>query len=534
MGWYRRLRRVKGVDFVVITALEEERDELLSKFADVRLLEKDGLDTHTYYETMVPTSRSDGSSYRVIVSSLAGMGPLMAAEKAQAVVSRWHPEHVLLVGIACGVSGDAVQHGDVLIARQVADYTLGKIENEKRQIRWEVHPAGANLLDSVANLSVSWRRYIRHTRPAEGEPERRFGVVASGGDVIASQDVIDAYQQDWPKLVGIEMEGGGVASALHNTRDRPEFLMIKGVSDFGFDKKRADVYPWRPYAADAAASLALSLIQSGTGPSIATRRAIATRRIMVGVATATLVIIAALFFAISWRREQRKATVTALSNDAAIALQNGAEDEASKGFEGALGIDPEHAASHSGLSALAIRRGRLDEALMHAEAAAVSAPDVALYHYNVGVILAKLRRPEEALGRLHRAVKLDSRYVAAYNELGNVYVSLRRLADARDVLTRAYQLNPDFGPAAKNLGRVALREGNPTEALRWFGRAHYPRDDWRGRAELACWRAIANDARESRDDVCAELEQFRALDPNQLTELAPRALQLRRRYGCDS
>ena len=59
------------------------------------------------------------------------------------------------------------------------------------------------------------------------------------------------------------MEAGGVAAALHQTADRPEFLMIKGVSDFGRDKHDPQVLPWRSYAAHAAAAFARALIEDG-------------------------------------------------------------------------------------------------------------------------------------------------------------------------------------------------------------------------------------------------------------------------------
>ena len=51
--------------------------------------------------------------------------------------------------------------------------------------------------------------------------------MATGGDVIADDNVIAAYSANWPKLIGIEMEAGGVATALAQTSERPEFLLIK-------------------------------------------------------------------------------------------------------------------------------------------------------------------------------------------------------------------------------------------------------------------------------------------------------------------
>jgi tetratricopeptide (TPR) repeat protein/nucleoside phosphorylase len=258
---------VAPVDFLLITALEEERDAVLSTLRGARKLDKEASDVTTCYAARVRSKRRDRSQYDVIVTSLLHMGPINASAQAVALVHRWKPRHVLLVGIACGVRGE-VAHGDVLIASQVADYTLGKQLNGRRQVRWEVFPCGASLLDSANNIPPTWLKAIGVSRPGAGTPQRRTGVVASGGDVIADDQVIATYSESWPKLVGIEMEAGGVAAGVHQTPDRPEFLMIKGVSDFGSDKHDPEVVPWRAYANHAAAALALSLIKSGPARSL--------------------------------------------------------------------------------------------------------------------------------------------------------------------------------------------------------------------------------------------------------------------------
>lgn len=258
----RAMSQTRSADFVILTALEEERDAVLSKLGRTDKLDKEPTDAHTYYRGSVKSTRKDGSIYDVVVTCLLNMGPTDAAVRAAQIVKRWNPRYVLLVGIACGVRGEA-DYGDILIATQVADYTLGKQQNGRRKIRWNVSPCGASLLDSAINISSKWQRLITLSRPGDGQPKQCRGVVASGGDVIADDRVIAAYSDIWPKLVGIEMEAGGVAAALHQTVERPEFLMIKGVSDLGSDKHDPGVFPWRSYACHAAAAFTRALIESG-------------------------------------------------------------------------------------------------------------------------------------------------------------------------------------------------------------------------------------------------------------------------------
>lgn len=254
------------VDFVIITALPQERDAFLSKLPGAHVLDKGERDLHTYYATRVRTRRQDQSEYNVVVTCLVRMGPITATAQTVSVVTRWRPRYVLLVGIACGIQG-VVGLGDVLIASQVADYTIGKQEGGPRKINWDVYPCGVSLLDSANSVEDGWKTGIGVDRPGKGEPAREKGVVASGGDVIQDDEIIATYSKSWPKLIGIEMESGGVAAGVHQTPDRPEFLMIKSVSDFGKDKHDPEVTPWREYACHTAAAFAVDIIKSGPSPS---------------------------------------------------------------------------------------------------------------------------------------------------------------------------------------------------------------------------------------------------------------------------
>lgn len=267
------------VDFVIVTALPEERDALLAVLPGALKLDKGSRDIHTFHTARIKTHRKDKAEYAVIITCLVKMGPITATAQTVSVVTRWQPRYVLLVGIACGIRG-AVNHGDILVATQVADYTIGKQEGGPRKINWDVHPCGVSLLDSANDLGDTWRKGIRVKRPGEGEPAREKGVVASGGDVIQDDEIIVTYSKSWPKLIGIEMESGGVAAAVHQSADRPEFLMIKSVSDFGKDKHDPEITPWREYACAAAAAFATALMKSGPAPS----RAITNRTVAGGKA----------------------------------------------------------------------------------------------------------------------------------------------------------------------------------------------------------------------------------------------------------
>lgn len=155
------------VDFVVVTALPEERDALLATLPGAQKLDKGIRDIHAFHAARIKTRRKDKSEYAVIVTCLVKMGPITATAQTVSVVARWQPRYVLLVGIACGVRG-AVKHGDILIATQVADYTIGKQEGGLRKINWDVYPCGVSLLDSANDLGDAWRKGMSVNRPGGG------------------------------------------------------------------------------------------------------------------------------------------------------------------------------------------------------------------------------------------------------------------------------------------------------------------------------------------------------------------------------
>jgi nucleoside phosphorylase len=259
------------VDFLLFAPLEEERAALLSKLPGHRKLDGDGRDVHVYFEAEIETRRQDQATYRVIVVSPADMGPIQATITAAAATERWRPAHVIVVGIGGGLKAE-VSVGDVMVARSIADYTVGKVrEDGSREERWVMHPADAVLLHAANAFGTGWEGLVTLARPEGTEaPVRHGGVIASGGDVIASKDLIALYTKDMPKLIGVEMEGGGVAAALHGHQLRPRFLMIRGVSDLADGDGNADTKKrWRAYARHAAAAYAIGLLQEGPVPALA-------------------------------------------------------------------------------------------------------------------------------------------------------------------------------------------------------------------------------------------------------------------------
>jgi nucleoside phosphorylase len=263
--------RSDHADFVIITALEEERDAVLRKFANVQRIPSISTDIRVYHRAELAFKNPDGTSshFTVAVLCLLQKGRVEAATATGDAIRRWHPRYVLLVGIAGGIAETGVSLGDVLVSNQIVDYELQEITPEGPKVRYNVYRADPRLLAAAQSLvGEEWLPIIQQKRPRKGTPRRIIGPLATGDKVIAFKPVLDAYQEDWPKLIGVEMEAGGVASAAFEAADKPGFFMVRGVSDLADSEKDSPgVKAWRAYACDIAASYIVALLRSDLMPT---------------------------------------------------------------------------------------------------------------------------------------------------------------------------------------------------------------------------------------------------------------------------
>lgn len=257
------------VDFVIITPLAEERDAVLARLPGHQKLPPSPDDIRVYYAATISAVFADGTStdFSVIVAPLANMGHTEAANATGDAIRRWQPRYVLLVGIAGGITSAGVKLGDVLLSDQVADYELAKVTNTGPEIRWQVHRVDQRLLIAAQNFDGGNFHLTACSRPDSQRPQVHFGPICTGNKVIADQSLAQQLQDVWKKLIGVEMEAGGVANAASQSARQPGFFMIRGVSDLAdSNKDSAEVRQWRPYACEIAAAWAIEFLKSGPVP----------------------------------------------------------------------------------------------------------------------------------------------------------------------------------------------------------------------------------------------------------------------------
>ncbi len=257
-------------DFLLVAPMPEERDALLARLPGYRKLPPSEDDIRVYYAAEIPARFPDGRpvTYSAVVLPLARMGHTEAASATSDAIRRFRPRYVLLVGIAGGIAAAGVGLGDVLLSDQVADYELAKVTPAGPSIRWQVHQVDQRLLIAAQNHDGGTFADTATPRPAPGQPRVHIGPICTGNKVIADDSLATQLREVWVKLIGVEMEAGGVANAASQSARRPGFFMVRGVSDLAdADKDSAEVKHWRAYACEIAAAWTLDWLKSGPVPA---------------------------------------------------------------------------------------------------------------------------------------------------------------------------------------------------------------------------------------------------------------------------
>jgi nucleoside phosphorylase len=151
--------------------------------------------------------------------------------------------------------------------------TTRQAETDGPETRYEPYRPSHDLLMIARSVTpVEWALNVVTPRP-DGDsgrtlPRVHFGPVFSGEKVIVDDTTMSGLRREWPKALGVEMEGLGVAIASY--RGGPGFLLVKAVCDFA-DRAKED--SWHGYAAEAAARYPVGRQRLSAAPGRGGRRA---------------------------------------------------------------------------------------------------------------------------------------------------------------------------------------------------------------------------------------------------------------------
>ena len=263
----RHLLRVRSVksdaqpdyDLGIIVALKSpELDAVLALPWDWKVAEQPS--DPTLYQIGTFT-RKDGTVGRAVVARAGQMGMPAATALATKLGMTFKPRCIAMVGICAG-NKDDTEIGDIVAANPTWDYGSGKHSSKDGAEVFEPAPYPLALstrirgilerLEGESDLLSNFRREFPGTPPST-IPKLHIGPFASGASVVARAAMLQEVQLQHRKLLAIDMESYGVATAANELPlPVPEFIILKGISDFA-DEDKGDTQ--RVYASYMSAQL---------------------------------------------------------------------------------------------------------------------------------------------------------------------------------------------------------------------------------------------------------------------------------------
>lgn len=199
--------------------------------------------------------------YRVI-HQLSGSGLLENGLAIERAVQAFHPDLVLMVGVAGGVKD--VKKGDLVIGEKAYGYERGKQMEETFVARPQVFNYTHRLIQSSQALAQNgnWQARVPALpgAPQNNNPHIFFGAIASGNKVLVSSraSLAQFLKQHYNDTLAIEME----AISFQSLFPYPQILSlnIRGISDLLDDKASSDQQNYQELAAARAAAFAFELL----------------------------------------------------------------------------------------------------------------------------------------------------------------------------------------------------------------------------------------------------------------------------------
>jgi formylglycine-generating enzyme required for sulfatase activity/nucleoside phosphorylase len=229
-----------AADLVVITVLDEEYDAVVACLTEPRHIRGSARESNLHaWKIGKVWSPLYEAQFRVAV----GQSTATTTEGALATTEAlrlFAPRYIAFVGVAGGFPIDGQRHSDVAVSSVVWAYEYGKVDTGGFAPRQDfTYRCDAGLVRAVAAVRTAkwWHDDENPDRP----PRVRTGPIASGDKVIddPNERFFAAVRVAFPKLLAVEMEGAGVAAAIHAAQAKGQsagFVLVRGISDMPHTK----------------------------------------------------------------------------------------------------------------------------------------------------------------------------------------------------------------------------------------------------------------------------------------------------------
>lgn len=149
-------------------------------------------------------------------------------ETTKKAIEDLKPKLLIAVGICWGASEGEQKIGDVIISQQIQINSNLKIKEESaifRGARSEIDPTTIKLLER-ARLDCGL------------ELEIHIGLMVSADTLFDDKKQRDMYRNSLSGLKGGEMEAMGIYEAVRDSNPKPNWIIVKGICDWGYNKNK--------------------------------------------------------------------------------------------------------------------------------------------------------------------------------------------------------------------------------------------------------------------------------------------------------
>ena len=169
------------------------------------------------------------------------------------LIGKLNPVAVVMVGIAFGVNDNVQKIGDVLVSEHILPYDYEKIRADNSEYRNFPKEAGFQLLNAFRDY-YRWKYDLHDSQTSNVW----VGAVLTGSKLIDNykfrEKLLKAFHKNNP--IGGEMEAYGIYSGC-KFYGVPEWIIVKGICDWGYNKGNSDKDKHQIIAANAAADYCL-------------------------------------------------------------------------------------------------------------------------------------------------------------------------------------------------------------------------------------------------------------------------------------
>jgi nucleoside phosphorylase len=257
------LIRIKNTaKILIVVANEIEKKSLeeivetlpqLNNIGEEKIIYKKLFGNNTYFVARI------GSYAAIYVKCEMGATQVNGSQQTvNEAIKFWESRVVIGAGIAMGLNKaklnktnmlEDMKIGDVLLSRSIIEYERQKISNNESLDRGDKPRSGHNVFNRFENQD-DWTFITKDNR----QSKIYTGIILSGEKLIDDKDLVDKIKDQYKEAIGYEMESQGIYTACM-WNEVQQWIIVKGVSDWGFDRDIKSKEEDHIFAARASMSL---------------------------------------------------------------------------------------------------------------------------------------------------------------------------------------------------------------------------------------------------------------------------------------